>query len=123
MTMQLQFKNDIVWGTFHRSMDPIGNIRRGVLRESHGTTVGSGNVLGNYENGVIRKSSSPSAGTGTIIGNVYRGTVYEGWSERPGTGREICSVADLNIPGMEDEDPAEMVAAYHFFIHPVFHDR
>jgi hypothetical protein len=120
MTMQLQFKKDIVWGAFHGSMQPIGNIRRGVFRESNGTTVGSGRILGNFENGVIRKSSSSSAGTGTIIGNVYHGSVYAGSSRMPGTGRKICSVADLDIPGMEDEDPAEMVAAYHFFIHPVF---
>ena len=70
--------------------------------------------MSNFKDGVIRDGSS--AGAGSALGNVKDGVVRAGSGTSQGSGSTKGKVKDYTIKGMEREDDAEIVAAYHFLV-------
>ena len=68
--------------------------------------------MANFKDGVIRDGSS--VGFGKALGNVKGGVVRDGQSA--GFGNTKGKVSQYSIKGMEREDAAERVAAYHFLV-------
>ena len=69
-------------------------------------------ILGGVKDGKVYKGTS----SGNIIGGVAGGKVYKGSCSTNTFG----SVKDCAIKGMEREDEALMVAAYHFLVKSIF---
>jgi len=70
------------------------------------------NVFGGVTGSKIYKGNTPS----NIIGGASGGKVYRGNTP----SNIICSVKDCTIKGMERENEALMVAAYHFLVKSIF---
>jgi len=70
--------------------------------------------MANFKDGIIRDGSS--VGSGSALGNVKDGIIRTGNCSPAGCGSEKGKVKDYTIKGMEREDDAEMVAAYHFLV-------
>lgn len=98
----------------------LGNIKDGVIRKGNYAGTGAGTILGNVKNGIIREGSNAGAGVGKILGNVKDGTIREGNNAESGVGNIIGRSRDFMIKGMEREDEAEIVAAYHFLGKKIF---